>query len=313
MSAANILNTREIIPAPVPVARFEMELLAQPSRGAALQVRISVPQIGGRLPVILFSHGNGSSRNGYGPLVDFWAAHGFVVIQPTHLDSRTLALSPDDPRRASIWRFRTQDIASALDQLDGIEQLFAASGTSLDRECIVAAGHSWGGQTIGMLLGARLPDPETGATIDLLDARIKAGVLLAAPGRGGADLNPETAKRFPFLQPSFAEMTTPALIVYGDRDYSHMTTRGPDWRADPYFLSPAPKCLLTLKGGEHSLGGIADYHAAETTDESPERVSFLQQLTWTYLQTALYGNSAWSRLCATLAVDGEQLTAVECK
>ncbi len=84
-------------------------------------------------------------------------------------------------------------------------------------------------------------------------------------------------------------MTTAALIVYGDHDYSHMTTRAPDWRADPYYLSPGPKCLLTLKGAEHSLGGIADHHAAETTDENPERVSLLQQLTWAYLQTSLYG------------------------
>jgi hypothetical protein len=46
MSAANILNTRENVPAPVSVALFEMELSAQSARGAALQVRVSVPQIG---------------------------------------------------------------------------------------------------------------------------------------------------------------------------------------------------------------------------------------------------------------------------
>ncbi len=51
-----------------------------------------------------------------------------------------------------------------------------------------------GGQTVGMLLGAGLPGPETGETVNLLDDRIKAGILLAAPGRGGTDLKPETAK-----------------------------------------------------------------------------------------------------------------------
>jgi predicted dienelactone hydrolase len=313
MSAASILNKRDILPAPVPIARFEMQLPAKPGRGAALQLRVSVPQISGTLPVILFSHGNGSSRIGYGPLVDFWSAHGFVVIQPTHLDSRILALAPDDPRRPSIWRFRAQDIISVLDQLDAVEQLFPPPGNILDRERIAAAGHSWGGQTVGMLLGARLPNPETGSTVNFLDARIKAGILLAAPGRGGSDLEPETAKRFPFLQPSFSEMTTPALVVYGDSDFSHMTPRGPDWRADPYFMSPAPKCLLVLKGGEHSLGGIVDYHSTETTDECPERVLTLQHLTWAYLQTALYGNSAWFRLRTTLASKGEHLADIECK
>ena len=62
-------------------------------------MRVSAPVTGSELPVILLSHGHGhsnnlSSLNGYAPLASFWAAHGFVVIQPTHLDSATLSLSP---------------------------------------------------------------------------------------------------------------------------------------------------------------------------------------------------------------------------
>ncbi|AQW46715.1 hypothetical protein SHXM_00178 [Streptomyces hygroscopicus] len=72
-----------------------------------LQVRVSAPETGTGLPVILLSHGQGpsnnlSSLNGYAPLVNFWAAHGFVVIQPTHLPSRTLShLVADAPERPS--------------------------------------------------------------------------------------------------------------------------------------------------------------------------------------------------------------------
>ncbi len=43
-----------------------------------------------------------------------------------------------------------------------------------------------------------------------------------------------------------------------------------DWHADPYFLSPGPKCLLSLFGAEHGLGGVSGYDAAETTDEDPD-------------------------------------------
>ncbi len=149
-------------------------------------------------------------------MVDFWAAYGFVIIQPTHLDSRTLGLPADDPRRSLIWRYRANDIISILDNLDRVEVSLARQNRRLDRDRIAAAGHSWGGQTVRMLLGAQLRDPLDGVTVDLLDSRIKAGVLLAAPGRGGSDLKPDTARRFPFLQPSFAEMTTPALIIAGD-------------------------------------------------------------------------------------------------
>lgn len=37
-------------------------------------------------------------------------------------------------------------------------------------------------------------------------------------------------------------MTTPGLVVAGDKDASaHLTVLGPEWHTDPYFLSPGPK------------------------------------------------------------------------
>lgn len=84
------------------------------------------------------------------------------------------------------------------------------------------------------------------------------------------------------------EAGTSALVVAGDDDQSALSTRGPDWFTDPYFLSPGSKSLLTLFGAAHSLGGIPGYNVAETTDESPDRVALIQQLTWAYLRSALY-------------------------
>lgn len=84
----------------------------------------------------------------------------------------------------------------------------------------------------------------------MAEPRIKAGVLLTAPGNGGADLS-EFAASFPFFrEPSFTEMTTPALVVVGDSDISaHLTVRGADWHADPYTRGTGPKSLLTIVGG----------------------------------------------------------------
>jgi predicted dienelactone hydrolase len=58
------------------------------------------------LPILLLLHGQGCSNkmaslNGYGPLARFWAAHGFVVIQPTHLCSKTSMLNADTPGHAT--------------------------------------------------------------------------------------------------------------------------------------------------------------------------------------------------------------------
>ena len=303
----------ESISAPTPVISVKPVVLSAPGRGEDLRVRVSAPTIGDELPIIVLSHGFGESLNGYGPLVDFWAAHGFVVIQPTHLDSRTLSLPPDDPRTPQIWRFRVEDLKRVLDQLDLLEASVPGLSGRLDRSRIAVAGHSWGGQTASMLLGARVLDPEGKAGEDLSDSRITAGVLLAAPGQGGADLTPFAAEHFPFMNPSFADMTTPTLVIVGDRDQSALSVRGPDWFTDPYFLSPGGKSLLTLFGAEHSLGGISGYNVTETTDESPERVALIQQLTWAYLRHAFYPEDpSWHAARSALTEAPDPLGRVEC-
>jgi len=249
------INEAENIPvsAPTPVVSVSPVVLPAPGRAVDLQMRVSAPTIGRDLPIILLSHGQGrsnnlSSLNGYGPLANFWAAHSFVVIQPTHLSSRTLSLDPKTPGAPLFWRSRVEDMKRILDGLDVIEASVPEITGRLDRSRIAVVGHSMGGHTAGMLLGAQLTD-EDGTKVDMAEPRIKAGVLLAAPGNGGADLSAFAAEHYSFfLKPSFAEMTTPALVVAGDNDVSpHLTVRGADWHADPYFLSTGlSACLLCL-------------------------------------------------------------------
>jgi dienelactone hydrolase len=276
----------------MPVISMAPVTLTAPDRGLDLQLRVSAPLTGDRLPVIVFSHGNGQSLYGYGPLANHWAAHGFVVIQPTHLDSRMIGLAQDDPRRPQLWRFRESDLVSILDGLDSINSAVPAIAGRMDRDHIAVAGHSWGGQTAGTLLGAKHPDPDDGSVVDIKDSRIKAGVLLAVPGTGGANLSPSAAENFPFMHADYAGMTTPALIVAGDNDHGAMTVRGPDWWREAYDYSSGPKALFTAFGGEHSLGGIPNYEARETTDERPQRVAAIQRLSTAYLRRILLSDEA---------------------
>lgn len=316
------IGTPFTLPTPVSVMSVSPVVLPAPGRAADLQLKISVPITGQDLPVILLSHGHGnsnhlSSLNGYGPLAQYWAAHGFAVIQPTHLDSRTLSLGKDFPGAPLFWRSRVQDMTFILDHLQEIGTMTPGLRGRLDPTRVAVVGHSLGGQTAGMLLGARLTDPRDPAAteVSLKDDRIRAGILLAAPGRGGADLSARATEHYSFLNPDFSSMTAPALIVTGDRDVSsHLTTRGADWHADPYTLSPGPKCLLTLYGAEHSLGGVAGYDANETTDENPARVLAVQQLTWAYLRTALSSqDDAWEQAVTALRASSDPPGHVECK
>ncbi|MFE2225124.1 alpha/beta hydrolase family protein [Streptomyces kronopolitis] len=308
---------------PTPVLSVSPVVLSAPGRAVDLEVRVSAPVTGSDLPVILLSHGQGhshhlSSLNGYAPLANFWAAHGFVVLQPTHLSSSTLSrsLDPDAPGAPMYWRSRAEDMQRILDRLDVIEAAVPQLLGRLDPTRVAVVGHSMGGHTASLLLGARLTDPHDGTEADLADARIKAGVLLAAPGAGGDALTEPVAESLPFLRTTdFSKMLTPALVVVGDQDASaHLTVRGPAWHADPYALSPGPKSLLTLFGAEHGLGGISGYDVAETTDENPDRVAAVQRLTRSYLRTQLYpGDPAWQSACDALTTAAEPLGRVESK
>ncbi|MEW2167102.1 chlorophyllase [Streptomyces sp. NPDC007084] len=254
-------------------------------RGTDLHVRVTAPTTGTRLPVVLFAHGFGSDLDGYAPLVDHWAAGGFVVVQATHLDSKRLGLPADDPRRPRIWRYRVQDMRRALDELTTLEASVPGLEGRVDHGRVVAAGHSFGGQTAGILVGLRVTDPDTGVAEDLSDARVMASVQLATAGAGGAELTAFAHDNLPWLRDQdFSHITAPGLVVAGDKDDLPLTTRGPSWTTDPYTLSRGDRSLLTVRGGEHFLGGISGYQSAETTDENPDRVALVQQVTLAYLR-----------------------------
>lgn len=268
----------------VSVAPIELNA---PGRPAPLEVRASAPATGSNLPVIVFSHGNGWNLDGYAPLTAFWASRGFVAIQPTHLDSRRHGFGFDHPVFPTIWTERIADLTRILDQLDIVEAAAPGLAGRIDRSRIAATGHSWGGQTAQSLLGARILAEGGQVGEDMSDSRVTAGILFAATGVAGEDLHPFAQANFPFMHPSFQELTTPTLVIAGDHDNSMMSSRGPDWFTDAYTYSPGATDLLTFHGAEHALGGIVGYEVAETTDEDPERVAVIQRMSTAYLRTAL--------------------------
>jgi dienelactone hydrolase len=277
----------KIVGTGTPVVSVAPIELSAPRRAIPLEVRVSAPSTGTNLPIVLFSHGNGWNLDGYTPLTAFWASQGFVVIQPTHLDSRRNHIGFDDPRFATIWTERIADLRRILDQIDTVEAAVPGLAGRIDRSRVAAVGHSWGSQTVQALLGARILDKDGRVGEDMSDSRVSAGILLAATGVAGDDLAPFAVANFPFMYPSFGELTTPTLVVAGDHDQSRMSSRGPDWFTDAYTLSPGATDLITFYGAEHSLGGIPGYEVAETTDENPERVAVLQRLSTAYLRTTL--------------------------
>ncbi|MDT0445131.1 alpha/beta hydrolase family protein [Streptomyces johnsoniae] len=286
--------TRDPVPAS-PVLSIAPVTLPTQDRAVDLQLRISAPVSGTDLPIVLLSHGHGpsnflSSLYGYGPLRNFLAARGFAVLQPTHLDSAMLGLrDADDPEAPLYWRTRATDMSFVLDHLDSAEEALPSLRGRLDRTRIAVVGHSMGGYTASLLLGARSIDPADGSPIDLAEPRLTAGVLMSAPGHGGDSLSEYAKEHYPVLSGTdFSFMNRPALVIGGAEDLStHLNVRGPDWYTDAYALSPGRKALLQLHGAGHALGGVSGYDAAEATDENPELADAALWLTWAFLRTEL--------------------------
>ena len=293
MSEPTVKPDRPPVPQATPIVSFSPLTFDVPGRITQMEMRVVAPVTGADLPVLLLSHGHGgsnflSSMRGYGPLVDFYAGHGFVVIIPTHQNSKTLALDPTGPEGALFWRSRAQDMRFILDHLDVIQARVPGLGGRLDASSVVAVGHSLGAHTVAMLAGTRVTDPYGGEVVDLAEPRIKAAVLLSPPG-AGAGMAPWAAEHYPELGNSdFSTMTAPSLVVTGDKDFNPRFSMREDWRADAFRLSPGPKHLLTLADAAHMFGGISGYDANEASDENPDLVAAVQRITWAYLRSALY-------------------------
>jgi len=283
--------------------------LPMPAR-QPLELRLTAPAIGDELPILLLSHGFGPSnyipsKDGYALLAQFWAERGFVVIQPTHASSRVGGLPSDAPGAPFFWRERVEEMKAVLDQLPEIERQAPALAGRMDHLRIGAIGHSFGGHTVGLLLGAQV-DGE-----DFSDPRISAGVLLTTPGRGGKEMTAESAARFPFFDVDFSSLTTQSLVVCGDMDNPHFTTRGPNWHADAFHDAPGAVAMLMMHGVGHGLGGIAALDAKETETEAPDVLEATRRLTLAWLQSALGADEgAWPRACLALESEAAPLATV---
>ncbi|KAI1089475.1 alpha/beta-hydrolase [Rostrohypoxylon terebratum] len=315
-----LIGTAKEIPinSATPVYTYSPIVLPSADRLKDLEVKVNFPATGDALPIIILSHGQGRSNHlnsleGYTPLAEFWAAHGFVVLQPSHLSGTYYSLQSSKGNEYH-WQDRSKDIVRVLDSLDAIEATVPALKGRLNKAQVAVAGHSLGAWTASIALGAKNISSDDGTVTNLFDARIKAGIVLTGTGKGGDNLSEMGRRMVPFYGPDYTEMKTPALVVCGDEDVSpHLTSRGADWHADPYFLSPGPKDLLWIKGAKHGLGGISGWDAGETQDESPQRLAAVQRLTTAYLRSALYeGDHSWAEAAKALEQHAE-LGSIESK
>ncbi|MGH8028075.1 MAG: alpha/beta hydrolase family protein, partial [Pseudoxanthomonas sp.] len=154
-------------------------------RGRRVPVRLFWPASAkrGKAPLIVFSHGIGSSRDGYTYLGRYWASHGIASLHLQHVGSdRTLW---HGSVLSLVARFqhaagdqeaiaRAQDLSFALDRL-----LQSERGAHIARDRIVAAGHSYGANTTLLAAGAKVV--RNGRLLQFRDPRLCAAIVISAP------------------------------------------------------------------------------------------------------------------------------------
>jgi len=293
-----------------------------PNRLVDLEVKVTAPVSGENLPVILLSHGHGasnflSSYRGYAPMVDYYAANGFVVIQPTHQDSKTLKLDPTGPEGPLFWKSRAEDMIYVYDHIEDILSAIPNLTERTDKTRVAAVGHSLGGNTVSMLAGMHVADPVSGKIVNIEEPRIKAFVVMGAPGIG-ADAAAWVSEHYPILKSTdYSKMTRDVLVVAGDMDKSAIFSARDNWRMDAYHFSPAPKTLLTVFNSGHILGGVSGYDVLETDqtkDENPETVAFVNEMTAAYIRTKLFPeNKAWENAVEALAKNQQPKGKIDAK
>ena len=284
---------------PAPIVTVNPIVLKGAAGGKELLLRVTAPRDGRRLPIVLFSHGAQFSKDDYLPLAEFWAAHGYVVIQPTHIESLSLGLPRDDARVKEAWRTRVLDMRLALDRLAEIERQAPMLRGRLDRRRVIAAGHSFGGHTTAALIGAAMPDENA----DLSDPRVLAGLMLAPPGAAPG-----------FRNVAWKADAKPALSIVGMEDV--IPGFNDNWRAhaDYYDRSKAGQCMAALTGVKHYLGGTLGTNRTEEKTPSAEAMAQIRRLSLAFLDAHAKGGTEWEPLRRELLANRPAIVgAFECR
>lgn len=265
--------------------------LVDGNRSKILDVRVSYPVQPGKPPIILLSHGAYGDKDGYEPLVNQWASHGYVVIQPTHDDSMKFFAkergrharanrSSTDERKVDLqeafedfkkrsfkaWRERPRDFSFILDSLREIErQLPALEGFS-EQSNIGMFGHSYGAHT-AMILGGTV----IGGSTEFHDKRIKNFIVASAQGvESGLDGVSAMDEN------SWENFNSPMMNITGTEDPGR-NGEPHTWRFSSFVLSPPnDKYLMVIDGGHHGFGGIAGRRFEGSGPDNEEHVRWVK-------------------------------------
>jgi len=214
-----------------------------------IPIRVYLPSKTSPVPVILFSHGLGGSREGSAYLGKHWAGCGYVAVFLQHPGSDTAVWKDKsaEQRRAAMrkaangqnFMLRVKDVPAVLDQLQqrNRDDGHALAGR-MNLHSVGISGHSFGAVTTQALSGQQTV---RGRNM-IPDARIDAAVVMSpsSPRRG----TPQAA---------FGKVALPWLLMTGTKDTAPIGRVDMASRLAVFpALPPGDKYELVFHGAEHS-------------------------------------------------------------
>ena len=257
----------------------------------------------GPLPVILFSHGLGGTREGGAVWGEAWSAAGFVVVHLQHAGSdlaavRAVTNSFTDQRALrsaagpAQLPARLRDVSFALDEIGRRHAARQAPWRTVRPDQVGLCGHSFGAHTTLGMAGQRYPGFE-GVTEPRLAAFIAFSPSLPAAGDA---------------RQVFERITRPLLCITGTLESDVVGVGAtPERRRAVFDALPAgDKAQLVLMEADHMTFAGQTGRAVEivpreqiTRDLQPAHHALVASITTDWWRAALRGDAiAHSRLTA---------------
>jgi len=221
------------------------------ARHRAIPVKVYFPRSAEPAPIILFSHGIGSSIDSCAYLANAWTAQGFVCVFVQHPGSdeniwkgKVRILNEFKGAFEQNWssRTRAKDLHFVLNCLEQIVQSNPQIAARMDMDRIGVGGIDLGALAALLLAGQIPPDHGT----SLHDPRVKAVLAMSPP------VHPMNIGYREMYQPISAS----ALVITGTNDDGIVGQTKASQRRIPFdAMGQNQRYLITLEGGDHRMYG----------------------------------------------------------
>ncbi|MCW5636012.1 MAG: hypothetical protein KIT17_21935, partial [Rubrivivax sp.] len=270
------------------------------ARQRPVPARLYLPRTaaaGTPVPLVVFSHGIGSTRERYRWIGQHLAMQGCACVHPQHVGSDRQVWTGNPLSVVSrLWDAAQEGeaLARVIDVRFALDTLLAGElAPRLDERRVVLAGHSYGANTTLLAAGAVVQ--REGRALALRDERARAAIVLSAPPFYGEG----DPRRI------LGSVEVPSLHVTATEDVIRIPGyySGAEDRLAVYQATGGPrKWLAMFEGGSHSI--FTDRPTAGGVNLNPQVKEATKALALAFLQAVFDGDDtairAWPQRYATL-------------